>query len=148
MKQPTDGDIWRRVLSCLTTALTPGDRQAPQAATIPLPPGRRKAAPRAPARAGRAVEVQRHIRIIERRTPSTLTVSWCDATTGRYGDQVWIMAISKKNAICALTGRLIARGTSVYKPRFSRLYVPRNHDQMILACVVPSGDVAASLKHA
>jgi Domain of unknown function (DUF3331) len=77
------------------------------------------------------------IRVLERHTPTSATITWSDATSCRYGDQLWRRCIAKKAGVCALTGQAIARGDAVYCPRLARP-VPRNIKAMILAMVIES----------
>jgi hypothetical protein len=84
------------------------------------------------------------VTILERRSRTTITVSWRDATAGHYGDQLWTTGIAHKRAVCALTGAHIDRGDAVYRPRHSRTHPPANFDRMILASALPEcEDVSA-----
>jgi len=75
--------------------------------------------------------------ILERLSQTTIAVSWCDATAGHYGDQIWTAGIADRRALCALTGAYIHRGDAVYRPRRSRTQLPANFDRMILASALP-----------
>jgi hypothetical protein len=77
------------------------------------------------------------VTILERRSPTTITVSWRDATAGHYGDQVWTAGVAPNQAVCALTGAHIGRGAAVYRPRHSRAHPPANFDRMMLASALP-----------
>ncbi|WP_080745032.1 DUF3331 domain-containing protein [Cupriavidus necator] len=82
------------------------------------------------------------IKVLERRSLTTATVAWSDSTTGHYGEQLWQRVITRRSGICAVSGRVIAEGDAVYRPRFA-LPTPRNAAAMILASVmeaIPSAD--------
>jgi Domain of unknown function (DUF3331) len=72
------------------------------------------------------------LEILERSSPTSLVVCWCDPTLGRYGDQPWRVGIAKGVSTCALTGERIKRGDRVFKP-FGRGQKPANANQSILA---------------
>jgi Domain of unknown function (DUF3331) len=86
------------------------------------------------------------VTILERRSPITIAVRWCDATSGHYGDPVWTAGVAQKRALCALTGAHIRRGEIVYRPRRSRAHQPANLDRMILASTLPECDAAAAVE--
>jgi Domain of unknown function (DUF3331) len=75
------------------------------------------------------------IRVLERHTPTSVTVAWSDATCCRYGDQRWRRCVAPKAGVCALSGQAISRGDAVYRPRLARP-APRNIKAMILATVI------------
>ena len=77
---------------------------------------------------GRCAEV----RVTARPSRVTATVTWCDSTSCRYGDQLWRKMIARSAGICALSGNTISRGDSVYRPITSTL-MPANATAMILA---------------
>jgi hypothetical protein len=76
------------------------------------------------------------INIIERISPTRLVVCWCDATTGRYGEQSWKLGAARNKSVCALSGATIRRGDKVYRPYSRGQKKPVNADQSILASVV------------
>jgi len=69
---------------------------------------------------------------IEIRSDKTIAVSWADATSGHYCEQLWAIGIARKGAVCALTGDSIRRGDPVYRPRSTTSHVPSNAEAMIL----------------
>jgi hypothetical protein len=69
---------------------------------------------------------------VERRTTSTIVVSWSDATRGRYQDQVWRAGYARAAGICGLTGMPVQRGDMVFRPLL-RGVAPVNAFDMILA---------------
>jgi hypothetical protein len=76
------------------------------------------------------------IDIIERLSPTRLVVCWCDATTGRYGEQSWKLGAARNRSVCALSGATIKRGDKVYRPWSRGQTKPVNANQVILASVV------------
>jgi hypothetical protein len=83
------------------------------------------------------------IKVLERQGPTAATVSWSDPTAGCYGEQRWRRDIARKSGVCAMSGRTIARGDAVYRPRRVQP-TPRNIEAMILASVmetIPLADV-------
>jgi hypothetical protein len=79
------------------------------------------------------------INIIERLSPTRLVVCWCDATTGRYGEQPWKLCAARNKSVCALSGAKISRGDKVYRPWSRGQRKPANANQSILASAV--GDI-------
>ncbi|WP_236001902.1 DUF3331 domain-containing protein [Paraburkholderia elongata] len=78
------------------------------------------------------------IRILERLSPSTVTLSWHDPTSLNYAEQVWWMGGAQKNGRCAVSGERILRGQSVYRPRRLGKDAPLNGSEMILSSVIVS----------
>jgi hypothetical protein len=78
-----------------------------------------------------------HIRIelLERPTPSTLLISWRDSQHCAYNYQLWRHLSTRSEGICALSGKEIRSGQSVYRPAF-RDFHTMNADAMILASFV------------
>ncbi|MFM0418308.1 DUF3331 domain-containing protein [Paraburkholderia aromaticivorans] len=75
------------------------------------------------------------IEVVERLSDSTIAALWQDPTRCRYIDQVWISCQACSRGHCALTGTLIRRGDSIYKPR-ARGMIPANAEAMIVASVI------------
>jgi hypothetical protein len=97
-------------------------------------PGR--VAPRSPASA--------YIEVLERRSPTLILICWRDATSGRYGDQLWTLGVASCSAICALSRAQILRGDAVYRPRI-RGRKPSNADQSILESAVTTNEQRAAV---
>ena len=72
------------------------------------------------------------VRVLDKPTAQTLTVSWCDARTGHYGYQTWRVNIARRAGTCVLTGRTIEAGETVYCPRANGA-PPGNAGAMIVA---------------
>jgi hypothetical protein len=71
------------------------------------------------------------VSILERSSPTEVRICWCDATTGRYGDQRWRVQMARSKSVCALSGAAIRRGDLVYRP-WVRGENPWNAKQSIL----------------
>jgi hypothetical protein len=85
------------------------------------------------------------IEIIERCSPTSIVVCWCDATSGRYGDQLWTLGVAAHQAICALSGAQVRLGEAIYRPRLRRNgRNPSNAGQLILASVVSTNDQSSA----
>ncbi|AET93837.1 hypothetical protein BYI23_D003270 (plasmid) [Burkholderia sp. YI23] len=72
------------------------------------------------------------VRVLDTPTTRTLTVSWCDASTGHYGYQTWRARCARHAGTCVLTGRPIEAGDDVFSPR-KGLVQPGNAGAMIAA---------------
>jgi hypothetical protein len=72
------------------------------------------------------------VSVLERCSPTSVSICWCDATSGRYGDQLWKLRVARGRAVCALTGKTIRRGDLIYRPCV-RGRSPANADQAIAA---------------
>ena len=77
----------------------------------------------------------RAIKVLERSGQDSAIVSWSDATVGCYGEQYWRRGVARRGDVCAMSGRPIAKGDAVYRPRRVRP-IPRNIEAMILASVM------------
>jgi hypothetical protein len=75
------------------------------------------------------------VRVLDKPTAQTLTVSWCDARTGHYGYQTWRAIVARRAGTCVLTGRAITAGETVYCPRASGT-PPGNAGAMIVAAEI------------
>jgi len=75
------------------------------------------------------------VRVLDRPSPTTVTIAWLDSTSCRYGNQVWRSCVARGVGTCAVSGWQIQPGDLVYKPRACRP-MPSNADAMILATVV------------
>ncbi|UVE68662.1 DUF3331 domain-containing protein [Burkholderia pyrrocinia] len=75
------------------------------------------------------------ISVLERPTADTAMISWCDACTGHYGYQKWRLFTTRKRGVCALSGRSIGIGDSVYAPQLLGS-TPGNAAAMVLAACI------------
>jgi hypothetical protein len=75
------------------------------------------------------------VSVVERPSSGLAVINWRDATHCRYGDQIWTMVAARATGVCAISGKPIAAGDMVYKPRPCRP-MPRNAEAMILAPMV------------
>ncbi|MFC0695789.1 DUF3331 domain-containing protein [Paraburkholderia humisilvae] len=76
------------------------------------------------------------IKVLERPTSRTAIVTWGDATSCHYGDQVWRIARASSDGFCALSGQRIHRGDVVYRPSHYRLAPANAGSMMLAACVL------------
>lgn len=76
--------------------------------------------------------------VVEKLSTTTISVRWSDPCMGRYESQIWGIGSAPADAVCALSGKAIRRGDSIFRPRVSRTYVPVNRHRMILASAVGS----------
>ncbi|KVQ97604.1 hypothetical protein WK09_06060 [Burkholderia ubonensis] len=72
------------------------------------------------------------ISVLERPTSDTVMISWSDACTGHYGYQKWRLLTTRRRGFCALSGRPIEIGDSVYSPQLQGS-TPSNAAAMVLA---------------
>ncbi|WP_250516505.1 DUF3331 domain-containing protein [Caballeronia sp. INDeC2] len=75
------------------------------------------------------------ISIVERTSSQTVTVCWSDARMGHFAEQVWRLGRACADSFCVLTGKQIAYGDKIFRPRVWRGVAP-DEDCMILACAV------------
>ncbi|CAE6692450.1 MULTISPECIES: DUF3331 domain-containing protein [Paraburkholderia] len=75
------------------------------------------------------------VRVLDRLSTKVVVVYWCDATSCRYGDQLWRVGVSRRRGRCALSGAPIKAGDVVYRPRQGRPR-PVNATAMMLASEV------------
>ncbi|MGU7770766.1 DUF3331 domain-containing protein [Burkholderia sp. MR1-5-21] len=81
------------------------------------------------------------IGVLERPAPDSVMISWCDACTGRYGYQKWRLFVTRRRGACALSGRPIEIGDSVYSPQLLGS-TPGNAGAMILADCLDAAEAA------
>lgn len=79
------------------------------------------------------------VRVIERLSSSKAVVYWSDVSMCHYGYQDWREAVATTGGVCALSGRLIRRGDSVYRPS-QRKPKPKNAAAMILSSAMPDDE--------
>ncbi len=84
-------------------------------------------------------ETHATIVILERPSPSTVVVSWRDATRCSYGYQYWYKGFARRGGTCAMSGVHIRRGDVVFRPRRTNV-MPANMSAMILAEYATSPD--------
>jgi hypothetical protein len=137
-KMTGDDDIVERALLRL---LRP-ELVKPQAETTLRKRVRRKSGllTRSHAEAGPSIQPAR-ILILEILSTRTLSVFWSDSQTGHYAEQTWRLGLARTDGLCVISGRPIAAGEEVFRPRRSVTYAPANWNQMILKSVVLEGAV-------
>ncbi|MEX3943300.1 DUF3331 domain-containing protein [Paraburkholderia sp. BR10937] len=74
------------------------------------------------------------VHVIERSTATRITLAWRDPSRCAYGDQEWYLTRARRSGVCAVSGRPIRRGESVYRPRPMRPQA-LNADAMIHTAV-------------
>jgi hypothetical protein len=75
-------------------------------------------------------DVSASVTLVERLSATTVVLRWCSCHC-HYGDQVWIRRTASTAGICAVTGNLIRRGETVYRPQGRRRVPLLNADAMI-----------------
>lgn len=82
--------------------------------------------------------LHRVVSLLERISPSTVTIAWRDSTSCSYGAQIWMGANAKVSGVCAMSGAQIKRGDRIFRPRHSKP-APVNAGAMILASAIDAG---------
>ena len=77
-----------------------------------------------------------HIVILDRPSSDTVLVSWSSSIGCRYGEQTWRKVVARKSGVCILSGHLIVRGDSVFRPKRMRNAMCSNSMAMIKASSV------------
>ncbi|SEA94415.1 DUF3331 domain-containing protein [Paraburkholderia sartisoli] len=120
-----DDECWRAALrlldggSCECATSRPAPRR--EAAAVPV--------------AQASARHEHVVHVVERVSAGSVVVCWCDATSCRYGDQVWKVGIAKRRGRCALSDAPISAGDAIYRPRPGRPR-PVNAAAMMLASEV------------
>ena len=73
------------------------------------------------------------VTFVERIGEKAVSISWRDSTGGNYREQRWVQRAARSRGVCALTGKAITRGDSIYHPVSSTRGRPSNLAQMIRA---------------
>jgi hypothetical protein len=129
MKHPSVLDPWSRTLAMLESAPSrSSERSGAHACGTPA------LVQRTMQRGAYGVKPDHNvnIRVLERLSESTLSLSWHDPTSFNYSEQVWALCTARKGGTCALSGQSIRRGQPVYRPRRVGSSVPLNSGAMIL----------------
>lgn len=77
----------------------------------------------------------RFVKVLDRPSDRTVTISWRESTLCHYNDQIWRAGIAKHAGTCAVSGMHIERGDHVYRPIPTRP-TPINANAMILAAAI------------
>jgi Domain of unknown function (DUF3331) len=56
------------------------------------------------------------VEVLERLSSTSVVISWADATSGRYGEQTWILRVARCKGVCPLSGEPFPPGAPVYRP--------------------------------
>lgn len=130
MKHPSLLDPWSRTLAMLDSRASRAAERT--VARVCMPPALVQR--QMPRTVQNAQETRcLNIRVLERLSESTLSLSWHDPTSFNYSEQVWALCTARKGGTCALSGQSIRRGQPVYRPRRVGSSVPLNSGAMILA---------------
>ena len=73
------------------------------------------------------------VTVVEELPNSLFALRWHDPTLCYYGEQVWVPSRARSLGRCALSGKHISLGDSVYRPQTRARAKPLNLDAMILA---------------
>lgn len=73
------------------------------------------------------------VTVVERLSQTRVSLSWRDSTLCNYEEQVWTYGKAKSSGRCALSGKPILRGDSVYRLMRRGRDRPLNNGEMILA---------------
>jgi hypothetical protein len=73
------------------------------------------------------------VTVVEELPNSLFALCWHDPTLCYYGEQVWAPGHAGSPGRCAVSGKHISLGASVYRPRSRGRAIPLNGDAMILA---------------
>jgi Domain of unknown function (DUF3331) len=77
----------------------------------------------------------RFVKVLDRPSDRTVTISWRESTLCHYNDQIWRAGIAKHAGTCAISGMHIERGDSVYRPIPTRP-AAINANAMVLAAAI------------
>ncbi|CAM2151548.1 DUF3331 domain-containing protein [Pararobbsia alpina] len=77
----------------------------------------------------------RFVKVLDRPSDRTVTISWRESTLCHYNDQIWRAGIAKHPGTCAVSGMHIERGDHVYRPIPTRP-TPINANAMILSAAI------------
>lgn len=94
----------------------------------------------------------RFVKVLDRPSDRTITISWRESTLCHYNDQIWRAGVAKHAGTCAVSGMHIERGDHVYRPIPTRP-TPINANAMILSAAIADqgidrDDDADAVRHA
>jgi hypothetical protein len=128
---PTGPDPWATTLAAIRQFSSPSDpmRNSPDL------PGRAASAgvPLRPREVDGDDVRTFTVRVVEELPNSLFALCWHDPTLCHYGEQVWAPSRARSPGRCAVSGKHISLGASVYRPRTRGRAIPLNGDAMILA---------------
>jgi hypothetical protein len=75
------------------------------------------------------------ISVIDRASPRTVTVFWCDPLSGSYENQSWRLSLAMQPGPCLLSGQAVKRGELIYCPWLVQR-PPGNAGAMVVASCV------------
>lgn len=131
-------DVWSSIVNQLSRTTSAGPlvdaaRLPSIAKRLPRYYGKKLAMTRDPLRS--LPFVMRKVCILDRPTLRTAVIYYSDAKQCHYENQLWRMGVARCNGSCALSGREIVPGNSVFRPMRGES-PPCNYNEMILASVI------------
>jgi hypothetical protein len=128
---PRGQDPWASMLATIHQFSSPPDplRNPPELSGRPRSGGEPYRPPRTDGGEARTYKVT----VVEELSNSLFSLCWHDPTLCHYQEQVWMPCAARASGHCALSGKHIARGDAVYRPRLRGPARPLNADAMILA---------------
>ncbi len=128
---PKGPDPWASTLAAIHRFSSPPDpmRNSPDLSGRPCSAGE----PFRPRETGDGDVRTFIVTVVEELSNSLFALCWRDPTLCNYEEQVWSPRLARASGRCALSGKHINRGDSVYRPRTRGRVMPLNADAMILA---------------
>jgi hypothetical protein len=124
-------DPWQQTLSLLSQLCRNDVRPvAPSMEPLHARGTAPHARPRTAGAGRRAVSVS----FVDRVSSTAVTIAWRDSTHCSYGDQTWHVTRARTGGTCAISGRPVRTGDTVYQPRGRPR--PLNAGAMILESVL------------
>jgi hypothetical protein len=75
------------------------------------------------------------VEILERLSPTSIVISWADATSGRYGEQTWNLRTARRKGVCSVSGEPILPGAPVYRPNVRQSSASNTHQSISAAAI-------------
>ncbi|MGF6939981.1 hypothetical protein OKW41_009143 [Paraburkholderia sp. UCT70] len=128
---PNGMDPWASTLAAIHRFSSPPDpmRTTPDVSGRPRSTGE----PFRPLQTGGGDVRPFTVTVVEKLSNYLFVLRWHDATLCNYEEQVWSAYLARASGCCALSGKHINLGDSVYRPRVRGRVIPLNRDAMILA---------------
>lgn len=114
MDDTADNQRWLKMLALL------GPVSSLAAVIDTIPNGAHQTPAGASRRHQDSVRNSAHVKIVERLSPTSIVVSLADATSGRYGDQTWVLRTARRKGFCLLSGEPFLPSDPVYRANVRR----------------------------
>ena len=75
------------------------------------------------------------VKILERLSQTSIVICWADATSGRYGEQTWILRAARHRGVCSLSGESFQAGDLIYRPNVRQLGGARSIRSISVAAI-------------